>query len=144
MIGERVNANVYGSRANLFKLPFAKKQKTMSGPQQNAEHFIVDDGSIVDGSSSSVSSLTNMKSLDDIADWHLSRVSIDSHSSFLPQIGGTKSKQQSRSVVIENRSSGTKAKAEIARSKTRGGRSAWTFEDRNVDTKRKKNFRVEA
>ncbi len=141
LIGERVNANVYGSRANPFKLPFAKKQKTVSGPQQNLDHSSVDDRSIVDGSSSVVSSLTNMKSLDDIADWHMSRVSIDSQPSFLPQIGGTKSKQQSRSVVIEDRSSWkpkSKQKLQEAKPGVEGvpGRSRIG----TSTTKRKKNF----
>ena len=118
----------------------------MSGPQQNVEHFIVDDGSIVDGSSSVVSSLTNMKSLDDIADWHLSRVSIDSHSSFLPQIGGTKSKQQSRSVVIENRSSwNPNAKQNLQQTKP-GAEEGMPGRSRigMSTTKGRKIFRVEA
>ena len=82
-----------------------------------------------------------MKSLDDIADWHLSRVSIDSHSSFLPQIGGTKSKQQSRSVVIENRSSwNPNAKQNLQQTKPGAEGMPGRSKIGKSTTKSKKNF----
>ena len=142
LIGERINVNVYGNRANPFKLPFAKKQKTTSGPQQILDHSIVDDGSNVDADLSTVSSLTNMKSLDEIADWHLSKVSIDSHPSFLPQIGGSiKSRQQSRSVVIENRSLwNPKSKQKPHEAKPGAERIIGRSKRGSSTAKRRKNF----
>ena len=123
-LGESINVNIYGSRANDFQLPFAKKQKMLIEPNVNinpANHSNGIDvvGSIINeasgnhdplnGGSSSMSVLSTMKSLDEIADWHLSKTTIKNHPSFLPNIRNSKSnvslgKSTSSTAIIENRS----------------------------------------
>ena len=57
-----------------------------------------------------MSVLSTMKSLDEIADWHLSKTAIKNHPSFLPNIRNSKSnvslvgKSISSTAIIENRS----------------------------------------
>eukprot|EP00943_MAST-04B_sp_MAST-4B-sp1_P006078 g6078.t1 len=114
-LGKSINVDIYSSRTSDFKLPFAKKQKLLIEPSNNNTSIsnnpaVGNNGKIKNSLSSGASSmsvLSTLKSLDDIADWHLSKTTIKNHPSFLPRIGKSNSRLsigKSSTAIVENRS----------------------------------------